>query len=158
MKLGVNRQELWCNFVLFWKNGGCGSYERLILFFFLFTCHLSVLKYSIHWKMSYNTGEWPYTDILSKAKQNLYNWRKCLLTYGRYQHLVDRYEISVLKTIDMLLFTWMFSFLYQCKDCYRSWLFLWVTRRCLIRREICLPFASTRVHCRFFVRVVLLMI
>ena len=78
-------------------------------FFFLFSCWFSVLKYSIHWNMSYNSGECLCTDILRKTKYNLNDWCRRLLTYGRHHNLIDRYEISISqKTIDLLLFTYVF--------------------------------------------------
>ena len=38
--------------------------------------------------------------------------------------MVDLCEISM----DLLLFTWMFSFLFYCQCAYRTWLCTWVTR------------------------------
>ena len=50
--------------------------------------------------------------------------------YGRHHNLVDRYEISISQmTMDLLLFTHMFSFLFRCQDMYRTSLYIGVTWR-----------------------------
>ena len=42
--------------------------------------------------------------------------------YGRHHNLVDRYEISISQmTMNLLLFTQMFSYLYHCQDSYRNY-------------------------------------
>jgi hypothetical protein len=38
------------------------------------------------------------------------------ILFSRHHKMVDHYEISM----DLLLFTWMFSFLYYCQDAYRT--------------------------------------
>ena len=41
--------------------------------------------------------------------------------YGRHHNLVGRYEISISQmAMNILLYTQMFSFLYHCKDFYRT--------------------------------------
>ena len=45
--------------------------------------------------------------------------------YGRHHNLGDRYEIVISQmTMDLLLFTWMFSFFYHCQDFCRTWLYM----------------------------------
>ena len=44
----------------------------------------------------------------------------------------------------------MFSFLYHCKDFYRTWLYIWVTWRVSYRKQELLTFASTWDHSRFW--------
>jgi hypothetical protein len=36
LKRDINRQEIWCQFFFCWKNRDYGSYEQLILLFFLY--------------------------------------------------------------------------------------------------------------------------
>ena len=56
--------------------------------------------------------------------------------------------------IDLLLFTYMFSFLYHCQDFYRTWLYICVTRWVSYKKRNCLPFASTWLHPQVLVRSV----
>jgi hypothetical protein len=65
------------------------------------------------------------TSILTEWLQ-----RTKLYDKSHYYNLVDRYEISISQmTMDLLHFTWMFSFLYHCQNCYRTWLYIWISRK-----------------------------
>jgi hypothetical protein len=56
--------------------------------------------------------------------------------YGRHHNLVYRCEISISQvTMDLLLFTQMFSFLYHCQSIYRTWLYIWITRRVSYKKQ-----------------------
>ena len=50
----------------------------------------------------------------------------------------------------------MFFPLYHCQDFYRTWLYIWATRRVSYKKQELLTFASTWVHPRFLVGSVLL--
>ena len=56
--------------------------------------------------------------------------------YGRHHNLGDRYEIAISQmTMELLLFTYMFSFFYHCQDFCRTWLYIWVTRWVSYKRQ-----------------------
>jgi hypothetical protein len=48
------------------------------------------------------------------------------------------------------IFTEILSFIFHCQGFYKTWLYIyiWTTRRCLIRSRNCLPFANICDHSR----------
>ena len=56
--------------------------------------------------------------------------------HGRHHNLVYRCEISIYQmTMDLLLFTYMFSVLYNCQYFDRNCLYIWVTRRVSCKKQ-----------------------
>ena len=68
--------------------------------------------------------------IIPRLKQSLQKF------YGLRHVLVDCYEISISQmSMDLLLLTSMFSFLYHCQDFYQIWLYIWVTRQVSYKKK-----------------------
>ena len=56
--------------------------------------------------------------------------------HGRHHNLVNRCEISISQmTMDILLFTYMFSVLYNCQYFDRICLYIWVMRRVSCKKQ-----------------------
>ena len=64
--------------------------------------------------------------------------------HGRHHNLVYRCEISISQmTMDLLLFTYMFSVLYNCQYFDRACLYIWVTRRVSCKKQEMLAHLSS---------------
>jgi len=56
--------------------------------------------------------------------------------HGRHHNLVNRCEISISQmTMDLLLFTYMFSVLYNCQYFDRTCLYIWAIRRVSCKKQ-----------------------